>query len=122
LEKIKMLKILIIKISFVLIIFFITSCSYLTPKSVNEYSVTRKSPLVIPPDMNMTPPGKKTKKKLYKQKKLSNEDKDFNLDEILIGETNNNRTMSKKNKKARNKKKLDLVKTILKMKEITTLK
>ena len=117
-----MLKILIIKISFVLIIFFITSCSYLTPKSVNEYSVTRKSPLVIPPDMNMTPPGKKAKKKLYKQKKLSNEDKDFNLDEILIGETNNNRTMSKKNKKARNKKKLDLVKTILKMKEITTLK
>jgi len=117
-----MLKISIIKISFVLIIFFITSCSYLTPKSVNEYSVTRKSPLVIPPDMNMIPPDKKTKKKLYKQNKLSNEDEDFNLDEILTGETKNNRSMSKKNKKPINKKKLDLVKTILKMKEITTLK
>ena len=116
-----MLKILIIKISFVSIIFFITSCSYLTPKSVNEYSVTRKSPLVIPPDMNMVPPNKKVKKKLYK-KKLSNEDDNFNLDEILTGETKNKRTMLKKNKKSRNKKELNLVKTILKMKEITTLK
>ena len=120
-QKIKILKILIAKISFVFIIFFITSCSYLTPKSVNEYSVTRKSPLVIPPDMNMVPPNKKIKKKIYK-KKLGYKNEGFNLDEILIGETKNNRTMSKKNKKSRNKKKLDLVKTILKMKEITTLK
>ncbi len=63
-----MLKILIIKISFLLIIFFTSSCSYLTPKSVNEYSVTRKSPLVIPPDMNMIPPDKKTKKKYIRKK------------------------------------------------------
>ena len=77
--------------------------------------------MVIPPDMNMVPPDKKTKKILYKQKKLSNEDEDFNLDEILTGETKNNSTMSKKIKNLVIKK-LDLVKTILKMKELTTLK
>ena len=52
---------------FILLVF--SSCSYFTPQSSNEYTVTKKSPLVMPPDMNIVPPDRK------KEKNKSNSDK-----------------------------------------------
>ena len=59
-----MIKKLLLKQSFT--IFFLllfSSCSYLDPQSSNEFTVTKKSPLIMPPDMNIAPPAGKKKKK-----------------------------------------------------------
>ena len=54
----------VIKVIFLLVaLFALMSCGYLSPKSANEYTVTKQSPLVMPPDMNMVPPSKKSKNK-----------------------------------------------------------
>ena len=37
-------------------LFLLSSCSFLNPQSSNEFTVTKKSPLIMPPDMNMVPP------------------------------------------------------------------
>ena len=62
----------IFKVPFtIIILFLLSSCSYFTPQSSNEYTVTKKSPLVMPPDMNMAPPdGKKEINKSYSDIRL----------------------------------------------------
>ena len=58
-----MFKKFIFRAPFTLFILFVfSSCSYFTPQSSNEYTVTKKSPLVMPPDMNIVPPDEKKKK------------------------------------------------------------
>ena len=39
-----------IKKSFALFFILLSSCSFLNPQSSNEFTVTKKSPLVMPPD------------------------------------------------------------------------
>ena len=71
----------------IIILFLFSSCSYFTPQSSNEYTVTKKSPLVMPPDMNMAPPdGKKEKNKSYSDKSLKETEK-LSVEDILTGET-----------------------------------
>ena len=79
-------KLVIIKIAAMLPIFFILSCSSFGPQSSKEYSVTKKSPLIMPPDMNMVPPeSQKLKNKSYENKKNEN-DEEVSLEDILMGE------------------------------------
>ena len=66
--------------------FIYLSCSYLTPKSANEYTVTRKSPLVIPPDMNMMPPVNESKKNKNAMQKVTDNKDGLSVEEILTGQ------------------------------------
>ena len=83
-----MTKKLIVKKSFaIFFLFFLSSCSFLNPQSSNEFTVSKKSPLIMPPDMNMTPPERKgEKKRSYNTiKNFSNDDK-VSVEDILTGE------------------------------------
>ena len=104
----------IFKVPFTIIILFLfSSCSYLTPQSSNEYTVTKKSPLVMPPDMNMAPPdGKKEIDRSYSDKR-SKESEKLSVEDILTGETiTKKNTSTKKSRYVRKK----LVNRILKTK------
>ncbi len=113
----------LIKIIFSLVaLLVLTSCGYLSPQSANEYTVTKKSPLVIPPDMNMVPPSKKSKNNKVSDKQISQENRGLDLEDILTGEAKvKTRNINKSRKKTNSNKNL-LVKTILKMKESVILK
>ena len=116
-------RLLLLKIIFYLGgLLILASCSYLTPKSANEFTVTRKSPLVIPPDMNMTPPSKKKNKQKITNKKDFQKSENFNLENILTGEVKVVKKVATKNKKNNNYDRRKLLKTILKMKEAMILK
>ena len=104
----------LIKQSFtILFLLLFSSCSYLTPQSSNEYTVSRKSPLIMPPDMNMTPPTRKNLKKKNKIEQIPNNAEEISIEDILTGK------VSIKNNKFKNPKKdtyskKRLVKRILK--------
>ena len=116
-------RLLLLKISFYLgAISILASCSYLTPKSANEFTVTRKSPLVIPPDMNMIPPSKKNNNKQISKKNNSQGNENFNLENILTGEVKVIKKVKTKNNKKNNYDRRKIVKAILKMKESMVLK
>ena len=115
-----MLKLLIFKISLLFTICCITSCGFLSPESANEFTVTKKSPLLIPPDMNIIPPGKRREKAETAPRKTSIITDDFSLEEILTGEAKAKKTYIKK-KKIKSSKKKNLVRSILKMNELVTL-
>ncbi len=106
--------------SFCLIFLPLVSCSYLTPEAPNEYTVSKQSPLIMPPDMNMRPPQEKVKNNITSAStKPSKIEK--NIEDILTGQDSN--TVNKKevkNKNNRYKKKM-LVRKILLMKEIVVL-
>ena len=71
----------------IIILFLFSSCSYLAPQSSNEYTVTKKSPLVMPPDMNMAPPdGTKEIDRSYSSKRVKESEK-LSVEDILTGET-----------------------------------
>ena len=54
-------------------------------KKANEYSIARKAPLVMPPDMYLSPPQEKEKQVQTKRKKIN--DSEVTLDDILLGKT-----------------------------------
>ena len=81
-----MFKLLILKISLLFVICFITSCG-ITPESANEFTVTKKSPLLIPPNMDIVPPGKKRDKAETFVKKTTSNKSEFSLEEILTGQS-----------------------------------
>ena len=59
-------KLMIKKCFSIFFLFLLSSCSFLSPQSSNEFTVSKKSPLIMPPDMNMTPPEKKGEiKRIY---------------------------------------------------------
>ena len=113
-----MTKKLTIRKSFaVFFLFFLSSCSFLNPKSSNEFTVTKKSPLVMPPDMNMVPPESKgERKRSYNaDKSFINEDK-VSVEDILTGEIKTKKSINTKNTvKIKNTRKI-LVNKILKTK------
>ncbi len=113
---------ILIKIIFSLVtLLVVTSCGYFSPKSANEYTVTKKSPLVIPPDMNLVPPSIKSKNKKVSNLQISQENRGFDLEDILTGEVKaKSKNTTKKRIKTNSNKNL-LVKTILRMKESVIL-
>ena len=83
-------------------------------KKANEYSIARKAPLVMPPDMYLSPPPEKEKRLQTKRKKI--DDSEVTLDDILLGKTP---STVKKNTRKKNKKvykKETIVKKILRTK------
>ena len=115
-----MFKLLTYKIFLLFAISFITSCGVFSPESANEFTVTKKSPLLIPPNMDIVPPGKKRDKEEILVRKTSSNKNDFSLEEILTGQSITKKTDIKKKKIDISKKK-NLVRSILKMKESVTL-
>ena len=105
---------------FMLLLF--TSCSYLTPKSANEYTVTRKSPLVIPPDMNMMPPVNESKKNKNAMQKVTDNKDGLSVEEILTGQVVEKKIKMKKKKSKNSLNKKILVDKLIEMKASVILK
>ena len=83
-------------------------------KKANEYSIARKAPLVMPPDMYLSPPQEKEKLIETKRKKI--DDSEVTLDDILLGK---NPSTVKKNTRRKVKKvyqKEKIIKKILRTK------
>ena len=100
----------------IIILFLFSSCSYLAPQSSNEYTVTKKSPLVMPPDMNIAPPDvKKEKNKNNSYKKIKVTEK-LSVEDILTGETIAKKNAYHKNTKKNKFSNKNLVNRILKTK------
>ena len=54
-------------------------------KKANEYSIARNAPLVMPPDMYLSPPQEKEMQVRIKRKNIN--DSEVTLDDILLGKT-----------------------------------
>ena len=89
----------------------------ITKKKNNQFSVSRKSPLEMPPDMFLRPPKLKNE---TKKNNLKLEDEELSLDDILNNKVNkkdvaDNYSMKKKSKETRILKKiLNMKATVLK--------
>ena len=103
------------------IILIVSSCSNkkleslgVLKKKANEYSIVRKAPLVMPPDMYLSPPQEKEKQTPINKKKL--DDSQITLDDILLGKNSSAAKMDtiRKNKKTNKKEKV--IKKILRAK------
>lgn len=83
-------------------------------KKSNEYSIARKAPLVMPPDMYLSPPQEKEQLITTNKKKF--EDSKITLDDILLGKTPSTvkKNIRRKNKKINKKEKI--IKEILRAK------
>ena len=97
-------KLMIIKSFALFFLLLLSSCSFLNPQSSNEFTVTKKSPLVMPPDMNMAPPESKgERKRSYNAEKSFINDDKVSVEDILTGEIktkkniNTNKTVKIKN-------------------------
>ena len=99
----------------------LSSCGLFQQQSSNEYTVTKKSPLIMPPDMNMAPPGKSEKNNKSYNKKNVNKDEKFSIEDILIGNVNNRKNTVNKNTKKNKYIKNNLVKRILRTKAFKIL-
>ena len=101
---------LLIKLSLVLV-----SCggsSFFSKKTLDPYTLTKKRPLIMPPDMVLRPPGKEQTSMKNSSNPISEEDayeNELGIDDILLGNKNSN-------KKKRSKKDKDLISDILKAK------
>ena len=83
-------------------------------KKANEYSIARKAPLVMPPDMYLSPPQEKEKQIQTKRKKIS--DSDVTLDDILLGKTPSTVKKNTRRKIKKVYKKEEIIKKILRAK------
>lgn len=83
-------------------------------KKANEYSIARKAPLVMPPDMYLSPPQEKEKQIQTKRKKIS--DSDVTLDDILLGKTPSTVKKNTRRKIKKVYKKQEIIKKILRAK------
>ena len=116
---------LIIKIitgSFLLFLFACSNNSLenlgLLKKKANEYSISRKAPLVMPPDMFLRPP--KSENKPEKPIKADDLELGASLDDILLGKKNTNNP--KKNDLNQINKENRIVRKILGTKAIKIIK
>ena len=80
----------------------------ITKKNNNQFSISRKAPLKMPPDMLLRPPKLKNE---TKKNNLSSEDEDLSVDDILNNRGNDkdsfdNDSMKKKSKEKRILKKI----------------
>ena len=122
-----MFALLIKKLISVILAMLIFGCSEksmnkmgLRKEQADAYSVSRRNPLIMPPDMTLRPPKEEDvyDNKLGKNK-ISDSDKisDISIDEILIGSNKKIKSKTKNNKYSR-----DLVTSILKAKIDAILK
>ena len=81
-------------------------------KKANEYSIARKAPLVMPPDMYLSPPQEKEKQ--IKRKKISHSE--VTLDDILLGKTPSTVKKNTRRKIKKVYKKEKIIKKILRAK------
>ena len=122
-----MFALLIKKLIAVILAILIFGCSEknmnkmgLRKEQADAYSISRKNPLIMPPDMTLRPPKEEG---VYDNKigknKISDSDKisDISIDEILIGSNKKIKSKTKNNKYSR-----DLVTSILKAKIDAILK
>ena len=116
---------IILKIFFALLFFMITSCSTnrledigLIKKKDSEYATFRNPPLVMPPDMYLTPPKEEEAINRGIIENIS-VNKDISLDDILLGKKQN-KLQGKKNLKKANKN--TILKKILNTKAVVILK
>ena len=113
-----MTKKLIIKKCFsIFFLFLLSSCSFLNPQSSNEFTVSKKSPLIMPPDMNMTPPEKKGEiKRIYNARKSYNNNDKISVEDILTGEIKTKKKTNTKNTEKIKQTRKKLVNKILRTK------
>ncbi|MBJ57850.1 MAG: hypothetical protein CMP24_06385 [Rickettsiales bacterium] len=101
---------LLIKLSLVLV-----SCGgspLFSKKTLDPYTLTKKRPLIMPPDMVLRPPGKEQVSMKNSSNSISEEDayeNELSIDDILLGKKNSN-------KKKRSKQDKELITDILKAK------
>ena len=119
--QIKFLKIL----SLTFLLLYCVACSNkkleslgIIKKKANQYSVARKAPLEMPPDMYLRPPNTEDKKTIDN---LNLESENASLDDILLNKNTNNKKKYKKNTISKTKQDR-ILKKILKTKAVTTLK
>ena len=79
----------------------LTSCSgssFFSKASLDPYTINKKKPLIMPPDMLLRPPGKEEgKSKIKKKVDYKNNREERTLDDILLGKnTLSNKINSKK--------------------------
>ena len=86
----------------------------LLKKKANEYSIARKAPLVMPPDMYLSPPQEKEKQIRIKRKNIN--DSEVTLDDILLGKTPSTVKKNKRRKIKKVYKKEKIIKKILRTK------
>ena len=109
-------KLMIKKCFSILFLFLLSSCSFLNPQSSNEFTVTKKSPLIMPPDMNMTPPEKKGEiKRVSNTRKSYNNNDKVSIEDILTGEIKKKKINTKNIEKIKQTRK-KLVNKILRTK------
>ena len=83
-------------------------------KKANEYSIARKAPLVMPPDMYLSPPQEKEKQIRIKRKNIN--DSEVTLDDILLGKTPSTVKKNKRRKIKKVYKEEKIIKKILRTK------
>ena len=86
-------------------------------KKNNQFSVSRKAPLEMPPDMLLRPPKLKNE---TKKNNLSLEDKELSVDDILNNKVNKKDTVDNNSTKTKSKEKRILKKIL--NKKATVLK
>ena len=81
----------------------------ITKKKNNQFSVSRKAPLEMPPDMFLRPPKLKNG---TKKNNLSAEDEELNVDDILNNKVNKKEAVDNDSKKIKSKEKRILKKIL----------
>ncbi len=106
---------------YTLLIIFLASCSNdslqkvgIIKKKINQFTVSRKAPLEMPPDMLLRPPKSK---KLLDNNSLGGEDEQLSLDDILNNTENKKKRVisSKSDRRSRENR---ILKKILNTKAI----
>ena len=103
------------------ILTLLSSCGFIEPKSANEYTVTRKAPLVIPPDMNMTPPGNTSRKESNRALLSNKSDTNFSVEDILIGKIVDKKKYKKQKRSQTISTRRKLLEKLLSMKPSKTI-
>ena len=80
-----------------------------TKKKNNQFSVSRKAPLEMPPDMFLRPPKLKNE---TKKNNLSLEDEELSVDDILNNKVNKKEAVDNDSKKIKSKEKRILKKIL----------
>ncbi len=114
------------KLLIVTIVLLVNACSNkklenlgLLKKKASEYSIARKAPLYMPPDMYLSPPKEKEKSTTVNRKK--NNQPELTLDEILLGQDIKARKSNKGKKRKKLYKQETIIEKILRTKAIVVL-
>ena len=109
-----------------IIVLIISACSNkklenlgVLKKKASEYSIERKAPLVMPPDMFLSPPGEKKKLVEINRKKIDGSN--LTLDDILLEKKLDAVKKNNRSKRKKLYKKEEIIEKILRTKAIVVL-